>query len=266
MQRRPFLRSCLVVSLFGLIDARAAPLSRKDIGIILMHGKWERPPGPLASYFAREGYTVNSPTMPWSSLRQYEASYETGLAEVHEIVRSMRAAGARRVVVGGESFGANGALAYQAEYGDADALVLLAPGHMPGSWYRSGLSRADVDRAQKLAADGKKKERGTFTDPNPSGTSRTFTATIENYLSFFRPRGLGNMNLSAQRIKRSGKAPPVLLVNSSRETASQGRGYIWDVLPANPKSVYVDSSAEHASAAERARDDVMKFLESLNAD
>jgi len=196
--------------------------------------------------------------MPWSGHRYYDVPYRVGLEEIHREVEKLRAAGARMVIVGGESFGANGALAYQAEYGDADALVLLAPGHAPGGWYRSGQTRDDVDRAIALAKEGKTSERFAFMDQNDS--PRRMTATVDSYLSYFAPRGRGNMNVSARRIKR-----PVatLVVNSSREVQSQGRAFIFDALPPHPRSVYVESPMDHGSAAEGARADVRRFIDSV---
>ena len=203
--------------------------------------------------------------MPWSGTRLYDVSYGTGLAELQAMVAQLRAAGAQRVVVGGESFGANGALAYQARYGDADALFLLAPGHSPQGWYADGRIKADVDRASALYQEGKGQERIGFIDPNEP-QPRMMTATVETYLSFFAPRSRANMHLSAQAIGRRGKAVPVLLVNSARETPTHGRAFIWNALPAHPKSVYIESPLGHFEAAEGARSDVMNFLASLASD
>lgn len=244
---------------------RGAALPNKDIGIVMMHGKWGRPPGPVAGYLEREGYRVVSPEMPWSGGRLYDVPYMEGLTALHAIVRKLRADGTRKVVVGGESFGANGTLAYQSVYGDADALIILAPEHMPGSWYRSGLIKEEVDRALALREEGKGKERYSFTDPNQD-KSRRMTATVETYLSYFAPRGRGNVAVTAAKIAADGKAVPVLLVNSTNETRTQGRKLIFDVLPPHPKSVYIESGAGHGEAAERARPDVMRFLESIAQD
>lgn len=246
----------------GVPVVMAAPLAKNEIALILMHGKWGRTPGPLARYFEREGYRVVSPDMPWSGRRLYDASYGAGLEEVHREVERLRAAGAKKVIVGGESFGANGALAYQAVYGDADALLVLAPGHMPGSWYRAGTTRDAVDRAGALAAEGKRDERFSFTDFNQE-RQRNLSATVDAYLSFFRPGGLANMNVSARQIKQP---VPVLVVNSANEVKTQGRRFIFDALPAHPKSVYIESALDHGSAAEGARADVQRFVDAIAAE
>lgn len=240
----------------------AEPPAHKDIALILMHGKWGRPPGPLARYFEREGYTVVSPEMPWSGGRLYGTSYRAGLEEVHREVARLRAAGAKKVIVGGESFGANGALAYQAVHGDADALIVLAPGHMPGGWYRSGLTREAVDRAAAMAREGKRDERTSFTDYNQD-RQRPLSTTVDAFLSFFSPSGLANMNASAKGIKQ---ALPVLVVNSSNEVKSQGRSFIFEALPAHPKSVYLESAQDHGGAAEGSRNDAQRFVDSVAAD
>ena len=261
-------RSLLVAILIGLAlvtvfpSVTAAPLAKGEIALILMHGKWGRTPGPLARYFEREGYRVFSPEMPWSGRRLYDVNYRVGLEEVHREVERLRAAGAKKVIVGGESFGANGALAYQAVYGDADALLILAPGHMPGSWYRSGQTRDDVDRASALSKEKKGGERFSFTDFNQE-RQRNLSPTVDAFLSFFRPNGLANMSASAKRIKQP---VPVLVVNSTNEVKNQGKGYIFDALPPHPRSVYIESALDHGSAAEGARADAQRFLDSIAAD
>ncbi len=254
--------------LFGLALATvfpavtAAPLAKNEIALILMHGKWGKTPGPLARYFEREGYRVFSPEMPWSERRLYDTTYRAGLEEVHREVERLRAAGAKKVIVGGESFGANGALAYQAVYGDADALLVLAPGHMPGSWYRSGLTRDAVERAGALATEGNRDQRFSFTDSNQE-RQRNLSATVDTYLSFFRPNGLANMNVSARGIKQP---VPVLVVNSTNEVKTQGRQFIFEALPPHPKSVYIESALDHGNAAEGARTEAQRFIDSIAGD
>ncbi len=258
--RRRFLVASagLLMSTF-VPAASAARLTHGDIGLILMHGKWGRTPGPLAPYFEREGYRVSSPEMPWSGRRLYDVEYGAGLDEVHREVATLRAAGAKKVIVGGTSFGANGALAYQAVHGDADALILLAPGHMPGGWYGSGFTRGEVDQAETLSRAGKGDERFSFTDYNQSN-SRRLSARADVYLSYFFPRGLGNMKVSAGRLSRP---VPVLVVNSANEVKSQGRSFIFEALPLHPKNVYLESSMEHGAAADGARADVQRFIDSV---
>lgn len=248
--------------LFATPSFAAEPPAHKDVALILMHGKWGRPPGPLANYFEREGYAVVSPEMPWSGSRLYDAPYRAGLEEVRREVARLRAAGARKVIVGGESFGANGALAYQAVHGDADALIVLAPGHSPGGWYRSGLTREAVDRAAALAAEGRRDERISFTDYNQD-RRRQLSVTVDAFLSFFSPSGLGNMNATAKGIRQ---AVPVLVVNSTNEVRSQGRSFIFDALPTHPRSVYFESAQDHGGAAEGSRDEVRRFVDSVAAD
>lgn len=265
MDRRRFVTSVISLAAGSLtaLGARpvlAANLAHKDIGIIMMHGKLMHLPGPLVPYLEREGYLVSGPEMPWSATRRYDVPYSVALRQVHREVEKLRSRGARMVVVGGESFGANGALAYQAEYGDADALVLLAPGHMPGSWYRKGITKDEVDRATVLLAEGKGKESFSFLDPTPN---RPMHATVETYLSYFRPRGSGNVALSARQIAAKKKPIPVLVVNSNQESRTQGRETIYDELLPHPKSVYIESAADHSNTAEGTRPDVARFLDSI---
>ena len=90
--------------------------------------------------------------------------------------------------------------------------------------------------------------------------TRNLIARVDVYLSYFRPRGLGNMYVTARRI---GRPVPTLVVNSSAETASQGRQFVFDGLPPDPRSVYVEVAAGHGDAPEAARDEVSRFLDAM---
>lgn len=92
------------------------------------------------------------------------------------------------------------------------------------------------------------------------------SATVESYLSYFRPNGLGNVSQSARTIAAERMPVPVLVVNSSNEVRSQGRAAIFDLLPPHPKNVYLESTAGHGDAAEAARPDVVRFLDSIAAE
>ena len=58
----------------------------------------------------------------------------------------LRSQGAARIVVAGQSLGANIALSYAVERGNVAAVVMAAPGHNPGFLYRSNdRVRMDVE-------------------------------------------------------------------------------------------------------------------------
>ena len=248
-----------LILIAGSACAQAIP--NAQVGLVLIHGKWGSPPGPDAQLFSSNGYAVDSPWMPWSKTGNYAKPYAEALAEVHEIVRKMRNAGIKRVVVAGISFGANAALAYATQYDDADGIILFSPGHMPERFYQSGGSRQSVAAARELVADGKGDSRFSFMDPN-QGKTESMSTTASNYLSYFEPEGLGNMSLNATRLK---KPIPVLCVMSQAEWRL-GRDYIFSKLPPNPKSVYLEIRASHTDSARATDSEAMAFVQSIAAD
>lgn len=251
------LLACLL-----LLCAAVAHATDTGIGIVSIHGKWGRPPGPLAGYLERSGYRVRSPEMPWSGGRNYDADYESAMEQLHQEVLRLRNDGARKVVLIGHSFGANGAIAYLTRFQDADALVLLAPGQVVEGMYRGGKTRAAVDQARQMVADSKGDERLTFIDPNSGDRSRAMSAQTRVFLSYFDPAGLANMPKSASRIPVS---VPVLCVMSADDRIFRlGPRYVFDKFKPNDKSVYVETQASHIATPEASTEDVLRFLRSLD--
>lgn len=252
-----FLLACLLA-----LCAAAAHATDTGIGIVSIHGKWGRPPGPLASYLDRSGYRVSSPNMPWSGSRLYDADYDAAIEQLHQEVERLRKDGARKVVLIGHSFGANGAIAYLTRYQDADAIVLLAPGHVAEGMYRGGKTRAAVEQARQLIADNHADERLSFVDPNSGNRSRNLSTTASIFLSYFEPSGLANMPRSAGLIPGS---VPVLCVMSAEDGIFRlGRGYVFDKFKPNDKSVYLETQASHLSTPEASTADVLRFLQTLD--
>ncbi len=259
------LFSFVLIGTFHLLFISTASAQEKhkekEVAIIAIHGKWGAPPGPIANYLQNAGFTVESPTMPWSRFRLYDVAYEDGLKEVHQRVSKLKAQGFKKIVMIGHSFGANGTLAYASQYQDVDALVLLAPGHVPEISYEFNRTTFDVNKAREMVSSGRGDESFTFTDPNSGNRSRPITAKASIYLSYFEPQSMANMPLSASRIQAS---LPVLLINSSEDGISRkGESYIFTHLKKHSKSVFKLSHASHLSTPEENKEEVLKFIQSL---
>jgi pimeloyl-ACP methyl ester carboxylesterase len=141
-----------------------------ETAIILMHGKWGSPPAPLDSNFSAQRFHVVSPLMPWAGASGYDKTYEQALKEINALVIKLRVNGFKKVIIGGQSFGANGALAYVAAYGEVDGLVLFAPGHNPDidrNW-QPGI----VSEARKNIKEGRPEQLIQFKDHNDGGRIR----------------------------------------------------------------------------------------------
>lgn len=249
------LRS-LVTILFLLLSGSL--YAQEGVAVISLHGKWGSPPGPLAAQLARSGFKVVSLEMPWSGKRQYDVTYAQALAEITKSVAELKQQGTRKIVLAGHSFGANVALAYAKAYGDIDALLLYAPGHVPEIWFPKGKGSSSVEKAQNAVKAGKTEELIEFTDFNAGNKTQNFKRRADVYLSYFDPDGLGNMPLSASQLKRN---VPVLLVMSSED--GRGKSYIWDRLSPNPQSRYIETNASHFNTPESVVPQTLEFLKNF---
>ena len=235
----------------------------EDVGVILMHGKWAKSTSglaPLARELESRGFKVATPLMPWSDGREYDVDYPTALTEIDAAVKALKSKGAKRIVVGGQSLGANGAIAYAGSGRELDGVILMAPGHVPDLGGFKQTVAGSVSKAKQLIADGKADEKASFDDSN-QGRNKIIFTTPKNYLSYFDPDGLGAMPKSARAIS---KPIPLLIVMGSQDNLSRlGEAYIFNQAPKHPKSVYVTINSDHFSTQTQAIPEVVKWLESL---
>ena len=93
----------IIIALAALSLSTSALPSENDIGVVLMHGKWDSPPTrvtTLARTLESKGFKVATPIMPWSATREYDADYPAALGEIDAAVQSLRQKGAKRIIVG----------------------------------------------------------------------------------------------------------------------------------------------------------------------
>jgi pimeloyl-ACP methyl ester carboxylesterase len=230
-----------------------------EAAIILFHGKWGAPPAPQASAFTNEGFHVISPSMPWAGARRYDMTYEAALVEVNKTVQRLRANGFKLVIAGGQSFGANGALAYAAKFGDVDGLLLFAPGHNPD------IDRNFQPRIVSFAKDairaGNPDATVRFTDHNDGGRSQTIETRADVFVSFFAEDSLANMARSAAMLKKP--IPTIVFMSSDDFITRKGRGYFFDKIPRHPKSEYNVISAGHRDVPASAFGRALEWLKDL---
>ena len=258
------MRSCVAI-LFTLATALASHIASAaggDLGVVLMHGKGGSPTGyirELAAVLQGRGYLVSTPTMPWAKDRIYDASFEEAMAEIDREVDALRQKGAKLVVVGGQSLGANAALGYAASKERVDGIIALAPAHNPELQAFARRLGADLRRARAMVAAGKGKEKQAFSDLN-QGQILEVTATAEVYLSWFDPDGPAVMPRSATSIKTP---TPVLFVVGSGDRTAPAKDYIFDKAPAHAKSKFVMVTADHFTAPTAAIEEVLSWLAKL---
>lgn len=244
-----------------LLTVGCAVAQDKQCAVVLLHGKWGNTQGiGFFGYKLEPTCDFKSIEMPWSKRRNYDAPYPVALAEIKAQVDRFRQQGYKRVLLAGHSFGANAALSYMAEIGDADGVIALAPGHSPARMYQQGIGKEAVDQARELVSAGKGGESLSMDDLN-QGKRQSINMRADVLLSYFDPAGLGHMPLAASRFK---KAVPVIWVIGTRDPLFPlGAGFAFNKAPAHPASKYLVVEADHGNTPEVAADEVLAWIKGL---
>ncbi|KQO26109.1 hypothetical protein ASF16_19710 [Acidovorax sp. Leaf78] len=242
-------------------QARAQDVASKPCAVILMHGKWGSP--QFIGHFGRrlEPYcAVNAIEMPWSQRRNYDIPYPQALKEVSAQVQALRAKGYQRVVVMGQSFGANAAMAYMAQEGDADAVVALAPGHVPAFTYSKGIGKEAVDKAGELVKGGQGSEKLAMEDFN-QGKRQSIRMPADVLWSYFDPAGLGHMPRTAAAFKKP--VPFLWVIGTNDPLYAAGEDFAYRKAPEHPASKHLVVTAGHIDTPDVAAAQVLDWLKSL---
>ena len=246
--------SCAALALWvagwgACASALAEPLS---CGVVLMHGKWGMPQSPYLKPVVQKlepSCSVKLLEMPWSRLRLYDKPYADALAQIRQAVAEFRQAGVQWVAVGGQSFGANASLAYMAQVGDVDAVLPLAPGHVPESFYQISEVRRGIDGAHQAVQAGQGDTLVEMTDIN-QGQRRQVKAPAAALWSYFDPQGWGHMGLSARNFRKP--VPVFWAIGTLDPLYPASSMAIYQQLPAHADSQYLVVQANHATTPEAA--------------
>ncbi len=257
----------LVMLLLPLVfSAQAQERSGGKVGVLLLHGKNPGSPNTpslniLQKRLEREGMLTRMPDMPWSAKRYIDGDWDKAMAEINGHVQSLRKAGAERIVLIGHSMGCPASMGYAVRPDSAvDAIVLLAPGHVPSAYFNIAslkTVRDSILEARRLAAEGQGATRKDFIDNN-QGQFQKVRITAQAYLSYFDPEGDAEMSRTAPRIPA--QVPVLLAIGNEDPLFSRARSFIFDALPANPKSRYLEAEANHVSTPSVVADDVAAWI------
>lgn len=245
---------------FMLASAKAAP---NDIGIVLLHGKQGSPSSMLglAQDLRAAGYKVATPEMPWSQRRELDVAYPEALREIETAAATLLKEGAKDIVVGGHSFGGNGAIAYASSGRTALGIFALSPGHVPERGNFRKTAAPGVERARALVAAGTPQEKAWFPDLN-QGQSRQIRTTAAAYLSYFDPDGVAAMPKSAAAIPHP--VPIFIAVGDSDVIAGYAETAIYQAAPRHEKSVYLAQAGDHMNTIRIATPALVKWLQALS--
>lgn len=234
------------------------------IGVVLLHGKWGAPSGQIAgvaAYLKREGFLVETPEMPWSGRREYDAGMDTAMAEVDAAVQALRNAGAKKIAVAGHSMGANAALHY-AGRNKVDGVISLALGHFPEGAKIKAFTEASLARARDMRAAGNGKDSERFEDFNSGNRTKTVKCPANSYLSYFDPDGPMNTGNNARAVKPD--TPVLWIVGSSEDPAPRRAGdRAHAALPANAANKFIVVPADHLNTPDAAKTEIAQWLKSL---
>jgi pimeloyl-ACP methyl ester carboxylesterase len=250
----------LSVSL-GIVNTASAG----DIGIVLMHGKGGTarsgsPIGPLAEALESEGFLVVTPDMPWHEDRIYDKSYEDSMTEIDAAVDELKSQGAKRIVVGGHSLGANAAIGYGARRDGLAGILAIAPGHpIELGGYQAKMGN-DWQRAKAMVDAGKGDQEGDFTDFN-QGSSFTVTTKASIYLSWFDPNGPAVMPDNVARLKPG--TPLMWIIGERDRMYGRGESYAFNNAPPHANNAYVVVKGGHKVTPKKGKLEILDWLNSL---
>jgi esterase/lipase len=244
----------------AFVFAGHSVLVASDIGVVLMHGKWGAPQSmlPLAGDLGSRGYLVSNVEMPWSGRRLYDVDYPAALKEIEQQVQDLRAKGAKRIIVAGQSMGANAAVAYASSGFVLDALVILSPGHFPELGMGKRLQRS-VEKAVSMVAANRGNELDIFEDIN-QGKQRSLKMTAATYVSYFDPDGLSAMTKNIRKIPQP--VPVFMAIGKTDPFFSESKA-MFDSAPAHAASRYVALDTDHFSMPKVVGAELIKWLDSL---
>lgn len=244
--------------------------AQDKIGVLMLHGKnpgSNRDPNMsrLKPVLEDAGMLVLYPDMPWSRTRYLDGNWDKAMAEMATHVKTLRSQGATKIVIAGHSMGVPAGMSFAARGGDVQALVLLAPGHVPARYYTSQqntIVRESIDEARKLVADGKGDSRERFNDIN-QGKQLPVVTTAKDYLSYFDPTSDADMGVTAPRIPAG--TPVMTVVGDEDGISKYAKPYFADKFPANPKSQYLEVKANHLTTPVVASEAVVQWIKAATA-
>ena len=267
--RRVVLKSLLAAAWTASLPGQVTQAATgPKLGVLMLHGKSpgsSRDPhfGSLRPRLEAQGWLVLMPDMPWSRTRYLEGHWDGAMLEITAHVQSLRDQGAERVVLIGHSMGCPAAMGFAARGGRADALVLLAPGHIPYGYYHYPTLKAvhdSIDEARALVAAGKGDTRQNFVDIN-QGRRQTLLASARDYLSFFDPDSDADMGVTAPRLPAS--LPVLTAIGEEDPLFANVRAYFVDKLPANPRSRFLAVKGGHLDTPKIAADALIAWMQEL---
>ena len=217
--------------------------------------------GLLAIDLHEEGFLIQSPLCAWSKRKKYSDPVDSALSKcVAPRIKILRKKGAEKIVVLGNSLGANAAIRAGVVIDGIDAIVAMAPGHTPEDPYTRKKLDPDIQLAKSKIESGAGQEKIGFEDFDQKKRIPLQVPAI-NFLSWFDPEGKAVMGLNAPKIK-NGTA--FLWIAGKNDRISDGTGKnIYNSVPPNPKSKFIHVEGGHKDVRKYGREIIINWIKAL---
>lgn len=248
-------------------------MAQDKLGVVLIHGKqggneYDSSLNSLYGKMQDAGFIVIKPEMPWSFSRYIDDDWNKAMWEIDGHIQKLKEKGSKKIALVGHSLGSPAALSYAARHpNEIHALGLLAPRHVPYYYSQcipySSIKlcgvKEGVEQARKEIEAGNLDKKQPQVDIN-QGRRNAVWMTARDYLSYFDPASDAEMAVTAPKISAS---VPVLQVIGDRDyLIREGRQYVFDKLPANNKSHYLEVLGNHISTPVVGAEQIVIWLKS----
>lgn len=270
MKRRNFVAGMSAATTLVAAADLAFAQAGGTLGVILMHGK-QASPGKaaglrdIASKAESAGMKVVVPSMPWSegAWEKINVTPEQVFGMIDGYASQLRGQGAQRIVVGGQSLGANMALAYAVSRQNVAGVVMAAPGHAPGFHYGNNPKIKDaIDRAAALTQSGQGGQAFTGLDDN-QGSNFNLVTTAGVYIAWMSPRGQASMQAQAPLLPAS--IPVMVIIGTKDPAFRSAEAGIYKPAAKNPYSKYLVVEASHRDTDFAASQRIVDWIKGLPA-
>lgn len=243
------------------IVSTSALATGNEIGVVVLHGKWDSPHGTITKLVRNlegAGFVVAAPEMSWSGRRLYDAGVDGVEADIANAANKLREKGAKKIFIAGHSLGAAGAVRYAAQV-KVDGVIALSPGHFPESTSFKTKGADSIEKAQNMVAKGAANEKDWFLDPNSGGRSKNVQTTARIYLDFMYPDGPMNFRRNAAAVKPG--TPVLWVVGATEEEGLKKVGkFAFDKLPQNPPPRFMEVPGGHMDTPDNATAIVIDWI------
>ena len=270
MKRRWLAHAVWGVALAAAVTlgGAATAVAQGAIGLIYMNGK-QAPTNTagsndIASKAASAGIKVIVPSMPWGQggWEKINVTPDQVFGMIDGYANQLRAQGAQRIVVGGQSLGANVALAYAVARQNVAGVVMAAPGHSPqGSYNRNASIKDAIEQACQVARSGQGNQSFSGPDDN-QGNSLRISTTAAVYCAWMNPRGQASMPVQARQLPAN--IPLMLIIGTKDPSFGFAEANIYQPAAKNPYSKYlVIEGGEHRNTDHSASQRIIDWVKGL---